>query len=550
MKKHASSHAVGIDLGTSFSSISYVDEIAGPRAIGNAEGDTSTPSLLYKEGDRLSIGMDAVEAGRLDPGGVTTLRFRDDESLNDQAAVLGKLRTDSESIVGPAERAVIAVPSSMSQQDRQRTREAARMTGISEVVLVDQTDAAAICFAADRGWLVPERFREDLPGPVRDQLPLKPQRLMIYSMGHASFASALVEVDGGVIRTLASSSDWGLSGKACDDAIVDYIADEFVGAHGFDPRHDRLARFDLMEVARRGKHALSARKSVSVSLVHEERRHSVTLTRLLLAELVRASAKKTIAMTRSVLDSAKTSWSEVDHLVLAGGATRMVPIRKRLKKESGIEPDHTLGTSDAISRGASILAWSLWEGTNRDADFVECPTVTKWLQPCRIVKSHSVKSSKSSNARKIATPSQTQTSPEKPATAKGDSSAVRPPVKKLIRPKKLARHAQREQPNGSAEKQKDHKRQATKTGKMSPDSVVTNPNSANSGLQNPDFDEVKIDVGSNKPVAKINPGEINLGEIEKFSQPVTQVDTPVMIEPAEKQPDKRAAKRKPKRKDQ
>ena len=353
--------AVGIDLGTTFSTVAYLDSSGRPDTIRNSEGDLTTPSVVFFDRKQPIVGIEAVEAGLLEPERLAQYAKRDvgedrfekairGEKLPPEvleALVLQKLKADAELVLGPIKKAVVTVPAFFNEPCRKATQDAGRLAGLEVMDIINEPTAAAITYGVQRGFLSPDGKSESL------------ERVLVYDLGGGTFDVTLMEIDQSNYRTIATAGDVYLGGIDWDRRIVDFIAAAFIAEHGYDPRHDACAEQELLRKANQAKHALTQRESLSIAFAHDGNRLRAELNQSTFAEITADLVERTLMTVTLVMDDAKLNWSDVTRLLLVGGSTRMPMIRDELAKHSGLDLDRSLSPDEAVSHGAALYAGML-----------------------------------------------------------------------------------------------------------------------------------------------------------------------------------------------
>lgn len=364
-----SERAVGIDLGTTFSAVAYLDADGRPMTVRNAEGDLITPSVVFLDKAGCIVGKEAVNAAEFEPQRVARFMKRDmGESVFSktlrgeqlppevlQAAVLQKLRQDAERQLGPIRRAVITVPAFFNEPCRKATMDAGRLAGIDVLDIINEPTAAAICYGIQQGFL------------NRDAASAQREVVLIYDLGGGTFDVTLMEINGTKYRALATGGDVYLGGADWDQRLVDYLAEEFQKQCGRDPRQDPASAEALLQRAIETKHALSAREELSVFVSMDSQRARITVTREKFEELTADLLDRTLLTVRKVLRDAEAALARMDaaqgttdlnvtRLLLVGGSTRMPAVARMLEKECELVPDRTLSPDEAVAHGAAVYA--------------------------------------------------------------------------------------------------------------------------------------------------------------------------------------------------
>jgi molecular chaperone DnaK len=370
---------VGIDLGTT-NSVVAVLEGGRPQVIANAEGTRTTPSVVgFNRDQDLLVGQPARRQLVLNPRNTFANLKRfvgrswdelDDDSLavpytvraNDQgnvravcpatereyapeellACILRKLVDDAATYLGePVEAAVITVPAYFNDAQRQATRDAGRLAGLTVERILNEPTAAALAYGFDRSLV---------------------KRVLVFDLGGGTFDVSLLRIANGVFDVKSTSGDTQLGGNDWDRRIVDWLADGFLSSHGIDLRRDRQALQRLTEAAEKAKQELSGVASTPVSLpfiatgpegplhieVVLERRQFEALCPDLLDRLLRP-------VQRALRDAGMAA-EEIDDVVLVGGSTRMPMVQDMVRTLIPREPCQSVNPDEVVAIGAAVQA--------------------------------------------------------------------------------------------------------------------------------------------------------------------------------------------------
>src|SRR5687768_6504019 len=221
---------VGIDLGTTFSVISMLDDLGRPQTLSNAEGDKITPSVVFFEGENVVVGKEAAKALSTDADQVAECAKRDlgnrffhrplggrqypPEAL--QAWILNKLRVDATKQIGPFSKCVVTVPAYFDEVRRKATMDAGYIAGLEVLDIINEPTAAAVAFGFQQGFMRPERATDER------------KKILVYDLGGGTFDVTVMEVGGQVFNTLATDGDVMLGGRDWDQRLVDFVAEEFI----------------------------------------------------------------------------------------------------------------------------------------------------------------------------------------------------------------------------------------------------------------------------------------------------------------------------------
>lgn len=351
--------AIGIDLGTTFSVVAYLDSTGRPCTIPNSEGDLITPSVVLLEGNSAVVGKEAVKASGMEPELIADFAKRDMGSKFYskkvggeqyppeviQSLILEKLKRDAELKVGPIDKAVVTVPAFFNEPRRKATQDAAQLAGLKILDIINEPTAAAIAFGYQVGFL-------DAKGQTR-----KKETILVYDLGGGTFDVTLMEIEGADFTAIATGGDVFLGGIDWDRRLADYIADKFRDKHhGFDPRQDPAGIQRLLKEAEDAKRTLSARDQVTVTFEHVGQGIRLPITRAEFEEMTQDLLERTRFTIRSVLKEARLQWTDLTRLLLVGGSSRMPMVQRMLEEESGMKVDRSLSPDEAVAHGAALYA--------------------------------------------------------------------------------------------------------------------------------------------------------------------------------------------------
>ena len=349
---------IGIDLGTTFSSVAWVDESGHSAMLTNAEGDLLTPSVVLFGDTEVMVGKEARRGAAVHPDWVAQWVKRDmglpaysrpirgkylpPEVI--QACILRKLKADVVAALGPEARVVITVPAYFDEPRRKATADAGEMAGLRVLDIVNEPTAAALAFGEVLGYLSPT-------GGAKEELTV-----LVYDLGGGTFDATLLRLAPGEIRAIATDGDVQLGGYDWDLRLVDYAAEAFRKSHQLDPRKDPVGMNRLLDAAIEAKHTLSVRNRASIRLEHHGRSGEVQVTREQFDELTADLLERTAYTTRQLLAAAGWQWQDVARVLLVGGSTRMPMVSEMLRRVTGMSPDRTVNPDEAVARGAALYA--------------------------------------------------------------------------------------------------------------------------------------------------------------------------------------------------
>ncbi len=350
--------SVGIDLGTTFSVVAYLDRDLKPVTVPNDEGDLSTPSVVYFDTHGTVVGNEAINASEYEPERAARYAKRDighnvfhkkilGRSIPPeviQAIILDKLKDDAELKIGEFFEAVITVPAYFNEPRRKATQDAGQLAGIEVLDIINEPTAAAIAFGVKEGFV-------DHEGKS-----VKHERVLVYDLGGGTFDVTLMDLKGPRFDTIATAGDVHLGGIDWDLRVLDFLADQFESEYGIDPREDPAAFQKLCVLASRAKKTLSSRESAQVRFSHASKSSSLEIDRKQFEALTEDLVERTKMTVNRLLRDAGMKWSDLSRLLLVGGSTRMPMIPQMLETMSGMPPDRSLSPDEAVAHGAAVYA--------------------------------------------------------------------------------------------------------------------------------------------------------------------------------------------------
>jgi molecular chaperone DnaK len=365
---------IGIDLGTTNSCMAVI-EGGEPAVIPNAEGGRTTPSVVAftKDGQRL-VGAPAKRQQVTNPENtvfsikrfmgrktdevseeMTIVPYEVVKGPNDDvrveaggkeyappeisAMILQKLKGDAEAYLGePVTEAVITVPAYFNNAQREATKDAGKIAGLEVLRIINEPTAASLAYGLEK---------ED------------DQTILVFDLGGGTFDVSVLELGDGTFHVKATSGDNHLGGDDFDKAVVDWLVAEFKKDHGADLSQDPVALQRLYDAAEKAKIELSSTMTTQINLpfIAEGPKHlDMQLTRAKLLELTHGLLERTVGPTRQVLEDAGLQASEIDHVILVGGMTRMPAVQEKVKEIAGKEPHKGVNPDEVVAVGAAIQA--------------------------------------------------------------------------------------------------------------------------------------------------------------------------------------------------
>jgi molecular chaperone DnaK len=369
------SKIIGIDLGTTNSEVSVV-EAGKPTIIKSAEGQPYFPSIVAftKDGEML-VGEAAKRQAVTNPEGTIhrikrkmgkgeKIKIRGKEYTPEQisAYILQKIKKDAEDFLGEKVKdAVITVPAYFNDDQRQATKDAGKIAGLNVKRIINEPTAASLAYGLDKEG---------------------DQKIAVYDFGGGTFDITLMEVGDGVFEVLSTNGDTELGGSDMDQALVDYLAAEFKKKQDVDLRKDPKALQRLTEAAEMAKIELSSTLQTDINLpyitvVDNEPKHlEIKLNRAKLEEIIGSFIEKTEGPCKQALKDAKLKASEIDHIVLVGGTTRIPLVKKKVEKIFGKTPKRDVDPMECVAIGAAIQAGVLSGDIDKDIVLLDVTPLT------------------------------------------------------------------------------------------------------------------------------------------------------------------------------
>jgi molecular chaperone DnaK len=367
---------IGIDLGTTNSCMATL-EGGEPTVIANAEGGRTTPSVVAftKDGQRL-VGAPARRQQVTNPENtvfsvkrfmgrkfdevseeMTIVPYKVMKGANDDvrieaggkeyappeisAMILQKLKADAEAYLGESVTdAVITVPAYFNNAQREATKDAGKIAGLNVLRIINEPTAAALAYGLDKEGA--------------------DQTILVFDLGGGTFDVSVLELGDGVFEVKSTNGDNHLGGDNFDKAVVDWMIAEFKRDQGIDLGVDPMALQRLYEAAEKAKIELSSTMTTQINLpfitaTQEGPKHlDLQLTRAKLEELAHALLDRTVAPTKQALTDAGLSASDIDHVVLVGGMTRMPSVQAKVKELIGKDPHKGVNPDEVVAVGAAI----------------------------------------------------------------------------------------------------------------------------------------------------------------------------------------------------
>ena len=347
------SKIIGIDLGTTNSCVSVM-EGGEARVIPNPEGNRTTPSVVaFKNGERivgdaakrqLITNKDTVYSIKrlMGTDKKVTLEGKEYTPQEVSAMILTYLKSYAEAYLGEkVEKAVITVPAYFNDAQRQATKDAGKIAGLDVVRIINEPTASALAFGSDK-----ESSKE--------------QKILVYDLGGGTFDVSILDIADGTFEVLSTNGDTHLGGDDFDEAIINWLADNFKRENNIDLRQDKMALQRLKEAAEKAKKDLSGMVQTQISLpfisagpagpLHLE----ATLTRAQFNEMTKGLVERTLIPVRQALKDAGLTANDIHQVLLVGGSTRIPAVQEAIKNELGKEPNKSVNPDECVSLGAAI----------------------------------------------------------------------------------------------------------------------------------------------------------------------------------------------------
>lgn len=346
------SKIIGIDLGTTNSCVSVI-EGGEPVVITNPEGNRTTPSVVaFKDGDTI-VGEAAKRQAITNPNTISSIKRHmgekysvdvDGKTYTPQeisAKILQYLKSYAEGYLGETvNKAVITVPAYFTDAQRQATKDAGRIAGLEVERIINEPTAAALAYGADK----------------TDQ----DKTIMVFDLGGGTFDVSILELGGGVFEVVATSGDNHLGGDDFDNAIANYIVEEFKKANGIDLSQDKMAMQRIKEESEKAKKELSTTQQTHISMPFISANESgplhidMDLTRAKFDELTKDLVQRTLKPVQDALKDAGLTKNDIDEIILVGGSTRIPAVQELIKNELGKEPNKSVNPDECVAMGAAI----------------------------------------------------------------------------------------------------------------------------------------------------------------------------------------------------
>ena len=365
--------AVGIDLGTT-NSVVAVLEGGEPSVIANAEGNRTTPSIVAFKSEEVLVGELAKRQAITNPDNTVssikrhigtnwkeTFEGKEYTPQEISARILQKLKRDAEAYLGDdVTEAVITVPAYFNDAERQATKEAGQIAGLNVLRIINEPTAASLAYGLENN--------ED-------------QKILVFDLGGGTFDVSILEISEGVFEVKSTSGDSKLGGDDWDQRVMDWLIDKFKSSTGIDLSKDKMAIQRIQEGAEKAKIELSSTSETEINLPFITANDSGPqhlLEKLSRSEFEKITAdlvERTKAPVENALSDAAMKFSDIDHIILVGGSTRMPSVQQLVKSLTGKDPHKGVNPDEVVASGAAIQAGVL-KGDVKDVLLLDVTPLT------------------------------------------------------------------------------------------------------------------------------------------------------------------------------
>ena len=356
---------IGIDLGTSNSACAVLSGTGQPEIVPAAEGRTlggkAFPSYVAFDGNgRKIVGEPARRQAVSNPDGTVYAikrkmgtsykakvkvgsEWKEFSPEEISAMILKKIKNDASAYLGQEiKKAVITVPAYFNDAQRTSTKNAGEIAGLEVVRMINEPTAACLAYGLDRD--------------TKDKL----LKICVLDLGGGTFDITLMEYGEGVVEVLSTAGDTQLGGTDMDNAIIDWVLNNFQKKEGINLKGDNKAMIRIKDAAEKAKIELSTTLSTQINLPYITQKEGnpvhieIELTRAKLEQLIEPTLRRLDPIIKRAVNDAKIGVNEIDKVILVGGPTRMPSVQKRFKNFFGKEPDHSVDPMECVAIGASI----------------------------------------------------------------------------------------------------------------------------------------------------------------------------------------------------
>ncbi len=371
---------LGIDLGTTNSVVSYMQDDGKWKVIPNPEGPNTTPSVVaFKPNGEEIVGFAAKRQLLTNPDTIASIKRKmgtnekvhigclnkDFTPQEISAKILAYMKKYAEDNLGEKiSKAVITVPAYFNDAQRQATKDAGQIAGLDVVRIINEPTAAALAYGEDSN---------------------KDEKILVYDLGGGTFDVSILEIADGTFEVISTAGDNHLGGDDWDNALVAYIQKEIKAQYDVDLTNDKMVGQRLKEEAEKAKISLSSQLQTVISLPflamgkNGPINFEMTLTRAKFEELTRDLLRRTEEPVRRALSDAKINASQLDQVILIGGSTRMPAVLDIVKRLTGKQPNISVNPDEAVSVGAAIQGGVI-RGDKKDVLLLDVTPLTLGIE--------------------------------------------------------------------------------------------------------------------------------------------------------------------------
>ena len=371
---------LGIDLGTTNSVVSYMQDDGKWKVIPNPEGPNTTPSVVaFKPNGEEIVGYAAKRQLLTNPDTVASIKRimgtnqkvrvncvnKEFTPQEISAKILAYMKKYAEDNLGEKiQKAVITVPAYFNDAQRQATKDAGQIAGLEVVRIINEPTAAALAYGEETN---------------------KEEKILVYDLGGGTFDVSILEIADGTFEVISTAGDNNLGGDDWDNALAKYIHQEITRQYNVDLTKDKMVCQRLKEEAEKAKIALSSQLQTVISLPFLAMgptgpiNFEMSLTRAKFEELTRDLLRRTEEPVRRALSDAKINASELDQVILIGGSTRMPAVLDIVRRLTGKQPNISVNPDEAVSVGAAIQGGVI-RGDKKDVLLLDVTPLTLGIE--------------------------------------------------------------------------------------------------------------------------------------------------------------------------
>jgi len=377
----AQTRAIGIDLGTTYSCIAWLNEHGQPVTLPNSEGELSTASVVFfDERGQVIVGTEALRNAIASPDRVVqhAKRHMGDVGkfwkINDfrysavqiSALILRKLLEAAREQLGEITEAVITVPAQFSDAQREATVQAGRAAGLERVEMINEPVAAALCHVLGSDGLNFSVLSEA-------------QQILVFDLGGGTLDLAVVRYSQDEVQVIASDGDLELGGLDWTQVLVNLASERFIGQFGMDPRDTPESLQFLSLEAEQAKRSLSVRARAAIRVGHQNRLKTWQIEREEFEASSRPLLERCRQVVQRILQEKRFGWASINTVLTTGGASRMPMVKDLLSQLSGRTLNTSLSPDQSIAHGAALYAGMLQSDRKQTQSIYDRP-VTERLQ--------------------------------------------------------------------------------------------------------------------------------------------------------------------------